>query len=57
MQGLEAAFVPLTVEPVPAAAPEPGGSAGAIAVEIGDVVLRVPVERAAALVRALRGVA
>ena len=61
VQGLEAAFVPLTVEPAPAAASEPGGSAGAIAIEIGDVVLRVPgdvpAERAAALVRALRGVA
>lgn len=61
VQGLEAAFVPLTVKPDPAAAPEPGGSAGAIAIEIGDVVLRVPGDvpagRAAALVRALRGVA
>ncbi|OZA19597.1 MAG: transposase [Rhodobacterales bacterium 17-64-5] len=61
VQGLEAAFVPLTLEPDPAAASEPGGSAGAIAIEIGDVVLRVPgdvpAERAAALVRALRGVA
>ena len=61
VQGLEAAFVPLTLEPAPAAASEPGGSAGAIAIEIGDVVLRVPgdvpAERAAALVRALRGVA
>ena len=61
VQGLEAAFVPLTVEPAPAAASEPGGSAGAITIEIGDVVLRVPgdvpAERAAALVRALRGVA
>ena len=59
--GAEAAFVPLAVEPDPAAASEPGGSAGAIAIEIGDVVLRVPrdvpAERAAALVRALRGVA
>jgi transposase len=62
MEGLEAAFVPLTLEPDPAAASEPGGAAGtAIAIEIGDVVLRVPgdvpAERAAALVRALRGVA
>lgn len=61
MEGLEAAFVPVTVEPDPAAASEPGGSAGAITIEIGDVVLRVPgdvpAERAAALVRALRGVA
>ena len=61
VQGLEAAFVPLTLEPAPAAASEPGGSAGAIAIEIGDVVLRVPgdvpAERAAALVRALRGAA
>lgn len=61
MDGLEAAFVPLTVEPDPAAASEPGGSAGAMTIEIGDVVLRVPgdvsAERAAALVRALRGVA
>jgi transposase len=61
MEGLEAAFVPVTVEPDPVAASEPGGSAGAITIEIGDVVLRVPgdvpAERAAALVRALRGVA
>jgi transposase len=61
MGGLEAAFVPLTVEPDPAAASEPGGSGGAIAIEIGDLVLRVPgdvpAERAAAVVRALRGVA
>lgn len=60
MGGLEAAFVPLTLEPDPAAASEPGGSAGAMTIEIGDVVLRVPgdvpAERAAALVRALRGV-
>ena len=61
MERLEAAFVPLTVEPDPAAASEPGGAAVAITIEIGDVVLRVPgdvpAERAAALVRALRGVA
>ena len=61
MEGLEAAFVPVTVEPDPVAASEPGGSAGAITIEIGDVVLRVPgdvpAERAAALVGALRGVA
>ncbi len=61
MEGLEAAFVPLTLEPDPAGASEPGGSAGAITIEIGDVVLRVPgdvpAERAAALVQALRGVA
>lgn len=61
LEGLEAAFVPLMMEPDPAAASEPGGSAGVIAVEIGDVVLRVPgdvpAERAAALVRALRGAA
>lgn len=61
MGGLEAAFVPLTVEPDPATASEPGGSGGAIAIEIGDLVLRVPgdvpAERAAAVVRALRGVA
>lgn len=61
MEGLEAAFVPVTVEPDPVTASEPGGSAGAITIEIGDVVLRVPgdvpAERAAALVRALRGVA
>lgn len=61
IDGLEAAFVPLTLQPDPAAAAEPGGSAVAITIEIGDVVLRVPgdvpAERAAALVRALRGVA
>lgn len=61
MERLEAAFVPLTLEPDPAAASEPGGAAVAITIEIGDVVLRVPgdvpAERAAALVRALRGVA
>jgi transposase len=61
MERLEAAFVPLTVEPDPAAASEPGGAAVAITIEIADVVLRVPgdvpAERAAALVRALRGVA
>ncbi len=57
MEGLEAAFVSLMLEPDPAGALEPGGSAGAITIEIGDVVLRipgdVPAERAAALVQAL----
>ena len=61
VEGLEAAFVPLAVETEIAAI---GGDAavGAITIEIGgDVVLRVPgdvsLERAASLVRALRGVA
>lgn len=61
MEGLAAAFVPLTVEPDPVAASETGGAAGAISIEISDVVLRVPgdvpLERVAALVRALRGLA
>jgi transposase len=61
MDGLEAAFVPLTLELAPTAATEPGGAAGTITIEIGEVVLRVPgdvpAQRAAALVRALRGVA
>lgn len=61
MDGLEATFVPLTVEPDPVAASETGGAAGAISIEISDVVLRVPgdvpLERVAALVRALRGLA
>jgi transposase len=61
MDGLEAAFVPLTLEPDPTAATEPGGAAGTITIEIGDVVLRVPgdvpAQRTAALVRALRGAA
>lgn len=61
VEDLEAAFVPLAVETEIAAI---GGDAavGAITIEIGgDVVLRVPgdvsLERAASLVRALRGVA
>ncbi|MGP3699768.1 IS66-like element accessory protein TnpA [Rhodobacter sp. NSM] len=58
VEGLEAAFVPLTVEPAPTAASEQGGAAGAVTIEIGSVILRVPgdvpPERAAALVRALR---
>ncbi|MCE6967027.1 IS66-like element accessory protein TnpA [Cereibacter sphaeroides] len=58
VEGLEAAFVPLTVEPAPTAASEQGGPAGAVTIEIGAVVLRVPgdvpAERAAALVRALQ---
>lgn len=58
-EGLEAAFVPLALEPeVCTGANEPSG---VVIIEIGDVVLRVPgdvpAERAAALVRALRGVA
>ena len=61
VEGLEAAFVPLAVEPE--VSTEAAGAAfGAITIEVGgDVVLRVPgdvpAERAAALVRALRGVA
>lgn len=55
--GLEAAFVPLAVEPEPRL--ETGEPSGVIAIEIGTVVLRVPgdvpPDRAAALVRALRG--
>lgn len=61
VEGLEAAFVPLAVEPEVAAT---GGDAvvGTITIEVGgDIVLRVPgdvpAERAAALVRALRGAA
>ena len=58
-EGLEAAFVPLAVEPeAPAARTD--AAVGTITIEIGDVVLQVPgdvpAERAAALVRALRGV-
>lgn len=58
-EGLEAAFVPLALEPeVSTGANE---LSGVVIIEMGDVVLRVPgdvpAERAAALVRALRGVA
>jgi transposase len=59
-EGLEAAFVPLALEPevVRTGANE---LSGVVIIEMGDVVLRVPgdvpAERAAALVRALRGVA
>ena len=61
MEGLEAAFVPLAVEPE-ASTEAADTSFGAITIEVGgDVVLRVPgdvpAERAAALVRALRGAA
>ena len=59
VKGLEAAFVPLAVEPEVST-----GSnelSGIVIIEIGDVVLRVPedvpAERAAALVWALRGMA
>ncbi|PTR13373.1 IS66-like element accessory protein TnpA [Cereibacter azotoformans] len=56
VEGLEAAFVPLTVEPEFGAGLD--GLSGVITIEIGGVVLRVPgnvpAERAAALVRALR---
>lgn len=59
VEGLEAAFVPLAVEPdVSTGANDPSG---VVTIETGDVVLRVPGDvsaaRAAALVRALRGVA
>lgn len=58
-EGLEAAFVPLAVEPE-VAATRTDAAVGTITIEIGDVVLQVPgdvpTERAAALVRALRGV-
>lgn len=58
-EGLEAAFVPLAVEPE-VAATRTDAAVGTIIIEIGDVVLQVPgdvpAERAAALVRALRGV-
>jgi transposase len=58
-EGLEAAFVPLAVEPE-VAATRTDAAVGTITIEIGDVVLQVPgdvpAERAAALVRALRGV-
>lgn len=58
-EGLEAAFVPLAVEPE-VAATRMDAAVGTITIEIGDVVLQVPgdvpAERAAALVRALRGV-
>lgn len=55
VEGLEAAFVPLAVEPEVSTA----AFVGTITIEVsGDVVLRVPgdvpPERAAALVRALR---
>jgi transposase len=58
-EGLEAAFVSLALEPeVSTGANE---MSGVVIIEIGDVVLRipgdVPAERAAALARALRGVA
>ncbi len=61
MEGLEAAFVPLAVEPE-ALTEAADTSVGTVMIEIGgDVVLRVPgdvpVERAVALVRALRGMA
>lgn len=61
VEGLEAAFVPLAVE-TEIASIEGDAAVGAITIEIGgDVVLRVPgdvsLERAASLVRALRGVA
>jgi len=61
VEGLEAAFVPLAVE-TEIAATVGDAAVGAITIEIGgDVVLRVPgdvsLERAASLVRALRGVA
>lgn len=59
-EGLEAAFVPLAVEPE-VAATRTDAAVGTITIEIGVVVLRVPgdvpADRAAALVRALRGVA
>jgi transposase len=59
-EGLEAAFVPLAVEPE-VAATRTDAAVGTITIEIGDVVLQVPgdvpAERAAALVRALRGLA
>ena len=59
--GLEAAFVPLAVEPE-VSTEAADTFVGTVMIEVGgDVVLRVPgdvpVERAAALVRALRGVA
>ena len=58
-EGLEAAFVPLAVE-LEVAATRTDAAVGTITIEIGDVVLQVPgdvpAERAAALVRALRGV-
>ena len=58
-EGLEAAFVPLAVEPE-VAATRTDAAVGTITIEIDDVVLQVPgdvpAERAAALVRALRGV-
>jgi transposase len=61
VEGLEAAFVPLAVEPE-VSTEEADTSVGTVMIEVGgDVVLRVPgdvpAERAAALVRALRGVA
>jgi Transposase. len=56
VEGLEAALVPLTVEPEVGAGLD--GLSGVVTIEIGVVVLRVPgnvpAERAAALVRALR---
>ncbi len=64
----EPAFVPLAILPDPApteasapAAPAPANAAGIVTIEVGsDIVLRiasdVAVARAAALVRALRGV-
>ncbi len=59
VEGLEAAFVPLAVEPEVITGAN--DLSGVVIIEIGDVVLRVPgdvpAERAAALVRALRGVA
>lgn len=58
-EGLETAFVPLAVEPE-VAATRTDAAVGTITIEIGDVVLQVPgdvpAERAATLVRALRGV-
>ncbi|AXQ93046.1 transposase [Cereibacter azotoformans] len=56
VEGLEAAFVPLTVEPECGAGLD--GLSGVVTIEIGAVILRVPgnvpAERAAALVRALQ---
>lgn len=57
-EGLEAAFVPLAADPE-VAATRTDAAVGTITIEIGVVVLRVPgdvpADRAAALVRALRG--
>lgn len=61
VEGLKVAFVPLAVEPE-VSTEAADAFVGAVTIEVGgDVVLRVPgdvpAERAAALVRALRGVA